>query len=121
MSGVGATSLVGVSARNTSARRADEGANPARQPRAHKDRRRWCRGKAGVEHELVFGRLRNHWYFRRTCGWLEQNWRGPWAWWLCAEQEYCASCGRVFAESLGARCTVRWVEPRAFSVARTDR
>lgn len=99
----------------------------SRTARGHqrKDRKRWCRGKPGVEHEGAYGRLRNQWSYDQPCGWVvwsRDNWPWP-AWrngaccsyWRCCEQEYCAVCGKIVRNSLGDDCTTRWVTPGKIS------
>lgn len=113
-------------------RRRDPELSQTARGHRRKDRRRWCRGKFGVEHERTYGQLRNHWTAGRPCGWWrwESDNQPPWpAWhhgggtccsfWQCAEQEYCARCGKVLRDLLGADCTRRWVTPSY--IARTWR
>jgi hypothetical protein len=74
--------------------------------RARKDRRRWCRGKTGVEHVLVIQKSKSDRYVNSDCGWLcEHHWsaflRGKrWtatgeAFFSCRHQRACANCGKI--------------------------
>lgn len=67
-----------------------------RRPRGIKDRKRWCRGKEGVPHELEITR-------EGIWGWLKdrpcreaQHWqRKHGATWVCFHHERCVNCGKI--------------------------
>jgi hypothetical protein len=81
-------------------------------PRARKDRRRWCRGKAGIPHQAemrfskraLYGQAR--WDQVRMCGWKERRkWRvvdgelkwlpnGVWEY-SCWHELACTECGKI--------------------------
>lgn len=80
-----------------------------------KDRGRWCRGKKGVEHRWLTGRLRNVPWSDELCGWQARHRRDRatgksvvvderW-YWRCHEQEYCGGCGKIKRTTLDADCT----------------
>ncbi len=74
------------------------------QHRSRKNTRRWCRGKAGVEHQLA---VVKHAYIGppedRTCLW--------WPWgkekyrtWHCCHVERCTECGKNLRHLVGREC-----------------
>jgi hypothetical protein len=80
-----------------------------RSHRARKDRKRWCRGKPGVEHtpEVVVA----------AAGWMRSAYvkkchRPPWKTtsgrplmvWICNHQEVCTGCGRILRAGFGKDC-----------------
>lgn len=92
--------------------------------RSRKDRRRWCRGKVGVEHErtLILDKNRVYHSLRwghdsahgAWCGWREghawswvdgvRSWLGTGEWfWSCAHQYACANCGKILGK-VGREC-----------------
>lgn len=82
--------------------------------RRKKNTKRWCRGKAGVEHEPEFVLRTNHLSRPVTCHWALYYVRGitPKPRWWCTHQERCSKCGKIvdhFPE--GVRCPryVPWV------------
>jgi hypothetical protein len=80
---------------------------PTPRGRIRKDRRRWCRGKTGVEHQLAI-RVDKYTNAAETC---EMRFPGRrWQWWHCSEQEYCTACGKIMRHSLGGACTFRPLE-----------
>lgn len=82
--------------------------------RSRKDRRRWCRGKVGVEHvpEITLGR--SFYLTSRS----EQGQPLCYRWpdfipvrrlrldpyWACAHQQRCSECGRILRRNLGRDC-----------------
>lgn len=74
--------------------------------RVRKERRRWCRGKVGVEHTLAIRPNDPKWHYsKQECGYSKNLPRKPW---LCYEQEFCTDCGKILQHSIGtAACTVR--------------
>lgn len=79
--------------------------------RARKDKRRWCRGKVGVEHTpaIRFSQHRDWWANHPknprevSCAW--------WPWgvyaykrWSCYHEEACTSCGKILRHSLERDC-----------------
>lgn len=74
--------------------------------RSRKDRRRWCRGKVGVEHVLdvrlnkYTESLRYHDPGRPTC--FRPEW-WPTSWW-CSHERYCTRCGKILVASLDREC-----------------
>lgn len=86
--------------------------------RSRKNRRRWCRGKVGVEHVLDV-RLSKH---------VTAPWRGdvpacyraewwPTRWW-CNHERYCVSCGKIVDPSLDEDCPDRVDEVTRFRAPR---
>lgn len=76
-----------------------------RPGRAKKDRRRWCRGKVGIEHTTAIRDKNPRWrYNEQICG-NPKHLRlfG----WICYEQEYCTECGKILRHTLGKDCTKR--------------
>lgn len=72
--------------------------------RAKKDRRRWCRGKKGVEHVTEIVMYTPSWWDQyheeeRSCFW----WRGAHIW-RCYHQEICTNCGKILQHTLGDDC-----------------
>lgn len=87
--------------------------------RSRKDRRRWCRGKVGIEHQTTL--VMNKWalYFRAKhdadsyrwhayCGWYEKghwvrvkgqrhnDWVGNGEWYYsCKHDHRCKNCGKI--------------------------
>lgn len=72
---------------------------------ARKDTKRWCRGKAGVEHEPVISKRRGEPWSTRGChppdAWQLRVW--PFRTWICVHDERCGNCGRVLRRYLTAR------------------
>jgi hypothetical protein len=84
--------------------------------RARKDRKRWCRGKEGVEHTPVL-RYTKWGQYRQTrdpqyvmCGWTK-HWRSNrpgsrrelWSW-HCSHERGCSTCGKILDARLGHLC-----------------
>lgn len=78
--------------------------NPANQPRSRpgrKDRRRWCRGKPGVEHVTTISI--HEWRDRSPCGWWtyytlhgsDHGLRIENTTWSCRHIEQCVACGKI--------------------------
>jgi hypothetical protein len=91
----------------------------AQRHRARKDRKRWCRGKVGVEHvrEVRVSRFGKYWSDRNgkpPCLWEYTRWR----WvrhpkpgqprtvpveeslrWRCSHESYCSACGKILEPS----------------------
>lgn len=66
---------------------------------ARKDRRRWCKGRPGVDHVprivVVADRL-----YVTACGWAPKEiWRSAEVTWKCRHREECAICGKVLRET----------------------
>jgi hypothetical protein len=77
-----------------------------RPVRGRKNRRRWCRGKVGVEHELEL----TVWDIYLSRGITECYRYQPgkrWTRWVCVEQERCTQCGKILRHTLGPECTKR--------------
>jgi hypothetical protein len=80
-------------------------ANNARDETRHrstKDRRRWCKGKPGVEHQLAV-RLSAE---TRPLPGRPRCYRGEW-WpehWHCGHQRFCTVCGKVLQRGIEAEC-----------------
>lgn len=77
-----------------------------RTPHARKNKRRWCRGKVGVEHVLAVRvstwgqQLATRWPDRKPC------FRAEW-WpsrWLCQHERYCVTCGKIIHHTLDVEC-----------------
>lgn len=104
---------------------APEAAGPTR---AKKDRRRWCKGKAGVEHawevqiskwamhsRLAWGKANEH----ASCRWRADHQRinttagrrylatGEWRW-QCVHNHVCANCGKILEHfsGIGKECPI---------------
>lgn len=80
--------------------------------RARKDRKRWCRGKVGVEHvpKVVMSKT---WVYvltrdgkERGCRWLSMNYWHPEKHqrYACYHERRCTQCGKVLKEGLGRDC-----------------
>jgi hypothetical protein len=75
------------------------------QQRTRKKTRRWCRGKVGVEHQVVRRpRDPRATWSRRTCGWWTLKTDGLW---ICIEQDVCTECGKILRDGLVNDCTVK--------------
>lgn len=90
--------------------------------RARKDRRRWCRGKIGVEHapEIKWSKFHTYWMARgrpdlAACHWVvTYTMQGLGAdrhpvpadrhWWSCHHERVCTSCGKILNRSLSTSC-----------------
>lgn len=84
---------------------------------AKKDKKKWCRGKVGVSHDLMMGYPRNQAGWRKECRWVakckwvivddHREWTviNPKDHWLCSESEFCRNCGKVLRDGLGEDCT----------------
>lgn len=91
--------------------------------RARKDRRRWCKGKVGIEHmpEMRVGKSGQYMRDRygpsnphAACGWYEGH---AWSWvdgvrhwlgqgeffWSCKHDYVCANCGKILRR-VGREC-----------------
>jgi hypothetical protein len=71
--------------------------------RARKNRRRWCRGKVGVEHVLDV-RVSRHLSALNRVGapcYRPEWW--PRSWW-CNHERYCTNCGKIIDASLDDQC-----------------
>lgn len=75
--------------------------------RSRKDRRRWCRGRVGVEHELGVrvGRYARGRVERGKAPCHSPSWR-PGSWW-CNHERYCVNCGKIVDASLDDACPDR--------------
>lgn len=90
--------------------RRDEIENKTESPKSStKNRKKWCRGKEGVEHHFIKGVVKNRAGYRHEkCsfrdgyqrGKVEQN-----AYWSCVESEYCDQCGKIKRHYLDKDCT----------------
>lgn len=69
--------------------------------RSRKDRRRWCRGKVGVEHvtevQADHGRRGQHTPLCWRSEWMPRDWN-------CGHQEVCTNCGKIVRRTLGVDC-----------------
>lgn len=80
--------------------------------RSRKDRRRWCRGKVGVGHNVDYAYQKDH-RWRTTadralprCRWHYNKYNNKW-WWHCEHTRACTECGRIFDgkwSGLGRKC-----------------
>jgi hypothetical protein len=92
--------------------------------RGRKNRRKWCRGKVGVEHQSELALNKNRVYMSTRygddhphgarCGWRE---RWAWSWldgvrcylrqdrwfWSCAHMYSCRNCGKILG-NVGREC-----------------
>lgn len=101
--------------------------------RATKDRRRWCRGKVGVDHQVVFTMSKHAVYMATRygpdsplagCGWSQRHrwWRlndgrrvwepieGDWNY-GCRHVRTCTECGKILADRTPPRECPDW-KPR---------
>lgn len=78
----------------------------ARPIRGRKDRRRWCRGKVGIEHQKAI-RTNKFYLARDRTGCYDWQPGERWSRWICVEQEYCTQCGKILRHTLGPECTQR--------------
>lgn len=63
-------------------------------PRARKDRRRWCRGKVGVEHvpQIAEGKYLSR---KNRCQWrISYSRHFDFTWW-CRHERHCVNCGKI--------------------------
>lgn len=86
--------------------------------RARKDRRHWCRGKAGLEHKPVYRISKNNLYWRTrypddprygVCSWVQRvHWNRrdsrwdpiPDDWYYhCGHESGCSECGKILTNS----------------------
>lgn len=82
---------------------ADDPQPPPRPP-GKKDKRRWCKGKTGVEHTP--GVVMNHygWVTSRfsSCAWVpmwEHRQRERVVGWRCCHHEVCTRCGKILRQT----------------------
>jgi hypothetical protein len=79
---------------------------PSGRHRSRKNRRRWCRGKVGVDHVLDV-RVSRLAVYRTERGWPTPTcYRAEW-WptrWRCQHERYCVSCGKILDHTLGDDC-----------------
>ncbi|HEX4393325.1 MAG TPA: hypothetical protein VH084_17550 [Mycobacterium sp.] len=85
-------------------------------PRAKKDRRRWCKGKVGVDHKLIIQKSKNSHYAQVCCGWrCEHHWTAflhgkRWTatgevFFSCRHQRACVNCGKILEHyGVGREC-----------------
>jgi len=104
-----------VSTRNTSTARTDATVNHARSAPPTKDRRRWCRGKAGIQHVVV---MVYRPYYGHTCRIFEYTVRRPGGRdkhvkrWTCSHQWACDNCGKVLDRVSRDDCPAYQALPR---------
>lgn len=74
----------------------------AKRAPAKKDRKRWCRGKSGVPHDVraVLDPRRVEWVKRvraldKPCEWVINRRTGKPGWYSCSHLVRCVNCGRV--------------------------
>lgn len=95
-------------------------AQPETRPhRRRTNRRRWCRGKPGVEHQLGEAAIKvwpyRHARSRPPCEWWATGSWGlnaagvkvwtPRKWhWSCSHQRRCTTCGKIVVLTLGVGC-----------------
>jgi len=81
---------------------------------AKKDRRRWCKGKIGVEHKLevmlrkpmqIGDRIEDI-----TCRYPSWGTRS-WCPWMCFHKRECVTCGKILEHGLGIECPL-WTSPQ---------
>jgi hypothetical protein len=99
----------------------------APRSRPKKDRRRWCKGKATVEHaweiklskHAIYWGARNSGSEHRRCGWRAEHERvnyadhyewiptGEWRW-NCVHVHACKNCGKIFEQyvGIGSECPI---------------
>lgn len=68
---------------------------PTARSGARKDRKRWCRGKPGREHDYQVQIQPNGWNSHgtdRRCH--PHNWPDRYDWWICKHALICQNCGR---------------------------
>lgn len=65
---------------------------PTNRSGAKKDRKRWCKGKVGREHDYQVQVRPNDWGMRRDkpC----KPWSDRYDWWICKHAMICQNCGR---------------------------
>jgi len=88
--------------------------NRPRHGRGQKDRRRWCRGKVGVEHKPTV--VLDSW-LGRTCGlskvgkWEQYRTYKSWVIigteWRCHHIEQCINCGKKLRHLAGEECPIK--------------
>lgn len=69
--------------------------------RSRKDTKRWCRGKPGVEHQLVVRRSKNGWR-SDACRYISWWWKDDG--WSCQHERGCTACGKTVVYGLGLEC-----------------
>ena len=67
---------------------------PTNRSGAKKDRKRWCKGKVGREHDYQVQVRPNDWGMRRVEPCLEPDWLRSVDWWICKHALICQNCGR---------------------------
>ena len=69
---------------------------PTDRSGAKKDRKRWCKGKAGREHDYQVQVRPNVWGDLERIGERCQphNWSDRYDWWICKHCLVCQNCGR---------------------------
>ena len=86
--------------------------------RTKKDRKRWCKGKVGVEHVVVIRESKNYrWMLtkygpdspRTRCHWVRHHWSSrndPV--WSCRHERACETCGKImmhhYYDAIGKDC-----------------
>lgn len=65
-----------------------------RAGRSAKNRRRWCGGKVGRDHDYAVQVAPNNWGARRDEPCHETTWITGVTWWSCKHKAICQRCGR---------------------------
>ena len=85
---------------------------PTTRGGAKKDRKRWCKGKPGREHDYQVQVQPNGWgshgtpSSERRC--QPHNWPTRYDWWICKHAAICQNCGRQ--ESITKQQCPEWKE-----------
>lgn len=79
-----------------------------RKSTSRKDRKRWCKGKPGREHDYQVQVRPNDWGMRRDDPCRETTWTVIPDWWICKHAAICQNCGRQ--ESITKQQCPEWKE-----------
>ena len=67
---------------------------PTNRSGAKKDRKRWCKGKVGREHDYQVQVRPNGWGMRRDAPCKPWSRQDLYDWWICKHALICQNCGR---------------------------